>query len=293
MLKIKKSNNLALHVSYVTIIINALLSIGKFIAGILGHSGAMISDAVHSASDVLSTIVVIVGVKISNKSPDKEHPYGHDRFECVASIILSVMLAIVGFEIGLDGFNKILSGNYNNLQVPSLLPLIAAIISILIKEWMFWYTRAASIKTNSGALMADAWHHRSDALSSVGAFIGILFARMGFPIMDAIASIIICICILKAAYDIFVDSINKMIDHSCDESIEEQILKITENLNEIEHIDDVKTRMFGSKIYIDMEIAVNGNLTLYDSHKIAETLHDIIEQNIENCAHCMIHVNPA
>lgn len=292
MFKTNNSTNQALHVSYVTIVINTILSVGKLLAGVIGHSGAMISDAVHSASDVLSTVVVIVGVKISSKKPDKKHPYGHERFECVASIILSVMLAIVGFQIGLEGINKILSGNYDNLQIPSVLPLIAAIISIATKEWMFWYTRAASIKTNSGALMADAWHHRSDALSSVGAFIGILFARMGFPIMDAVASIVISICILKAAYDIFADSVNKMVDHSCDESVEKQILQIVEDLNGIEHIDEVKTRIFGSKIYVDMEISVNGNLTLTASHEIAEKVHQSIEENVTNCAHCMVHVNP-
>ena len=292
MFKTKKSKNLALHVSYVTIFINAILSLGKLLAGIIGHSSAMISDAIHSASDVLSTIIVIIGVKLSHKKPDKEHPYGHERFECVASIILSIMLAFVGLEIGIKGIDKILSGNYENIQIPTLLPLIAAIVSIVTKEWMFWYTRSASIKTHSGALMADAWHHRSDALSSVGAFIGILFARLGYPIMDAIASMIISLCILKAAYDIFSDSINKMIDHSCDEDIEKQILSIVKNMNGIEHIDLVKTRLFGSKIYVDIEISVNGYLTLIDSHEIAEKVHTTIENSIDNCAHCMVHVNP-
>lgn len=292
MLKTKKSSNLALHVSYVSIIINSILSLGKLIAGMIGNSSAMISDAIHSASDVLSTLVVIVGVKLSSKKPDAQHPYGHERMECVASLILAVLLAFVGIEIGISGMNKILSGNYQNLQVPSTLPLCAAIISILTKEWMFWYTRAAAKKNNSGALMADAWHHRSDALSSIGSFIGILFAKIGFPIMDSIASVVISFCIVKVAYDIFKDNINKMVDHSCNEKTIDQIRTLVQNTKNVIKIDELKTRIFGSKIYVDIEISVDGQFTLLDSHEVAETVHNSIEKNIPNCAHCMVHVNP-
>lgn len=292
MSKIENSNNLALHVSSVSIAVNTFLSIGKFIAGIIGNSSAMISDAIHSASDVLSTFVVIAGVKLSSKKPDAQHPYGHERMECVASIILAVLLAFVGIEIGMSGINKIFSGNYQDLQIPSFLPLCAAIVSILIKEWMFWYTRAAAKKINSGALLADAWHHRSDALSSIGSFIGILFAKLGFPIMDSIASVVICLCIIKVAYDIFKDNINKMVDHSCDEETIHQIINLVQSTENVLRIDELKTRIFGSKIYVDLEIGVNGTMTLNDSHAIAENVHDKIEKNISNCAHCMVHVNP-
>lgn len=287
------TKNLAIHVSVVSIIVNVVLSASKLLAGILGKSSAMVSDAIHSASDVFSTFVVIAGVKMSEKKADKGHPYGHERMECVASIILAVLLGIVGVGIGVSGMGKILSGNYQTLEIPGLISLIAAVVSIAVKEWMFWYTRAAAKKLNSGALMADAWHHRSDALSSVGSFAGILFARIGFPVMDSIASVIISLCIIKAAYDIFKDGINKMVDHSCDSETQEAILKSALNVQGVIDVDDLKTRLFGSKLYVDMEISADANLSLKASHEIAERVHSVIEEKYPECIHCMVHVNPA
>lgn len=287
------TKNLAIHVSVVSIIVNVILSAAKLLAGILGKSSAMVSDAIHSASDVFSTFVVIAGVKMSEKKADKGHPYGHERMECVASIILAVLLGIVGVGIGVSGMGKILSGNYQMLEIPGLISLIAAVVSIAVKEWMFWYTRAAAKKLNSGALMADAWHHRSDALSSVGSFAGIFFARIGFPVMDSIASVIISLCIIKAAYDIFKDGINKMVDHSCDSETQEAILNSALNVKGVIDVDDLKTRLFGSKLYVDMEISADANLTLKASHEIAERVHSVIEEKYPECIHCMVHVNPA
>lgn len=287
------TKNLAIHVSVVSIIVNVVLSAAKLLAGILGKSSAMVSDAIHSASDVFSTFVVIAGVKMSEKKADKGHPYGHERMECVASIILAVLLGIVGVGIGVSGMGKILSGNYQTLEIPGLISLIAAVVSIAVKEWMFWYTRAAAKKLNSGALMADAWHHRSDALSSVGSFAGILFARIGFPVMDSIASVIISLCIIKAAYDIFKDGINKMVDHSCDSETQEAILNSALNVQGVIDVDDLKTRLFGSKLYVDMEISADANLSLKASHEIAERVHSVIEEKYPECIHCMVHVNPA
>lgn len=289
----ESTKNLAVHVSVVSIIVNVVLSAAKLLAGILGKSSAMVSDAIHSASDVFSTFVVIAGVKMSEKKADKGHPYGHERMECVASIILSVLLGIVGVGIGVSGMSKILSGNYQTLEIPGLISLVAAVVSIAVKEWMFWYTRAAAKKLNSGALMADAWHHRSDALSSVGSFAGILFARIGFPVMDSIASVIISLCIIKAAYDIFKDGINKMVDHSCDSETQEAILNSALNVQGVIDVDDLKTRLFGSKLYVDMEISADANLSLKASHEIAERVHSVIEEKYPECIHCMVHVNPA
>ena len=195
--KAKDHKSIAMRVSVVSMIINTILSIGKVAAGIIAGSGAMISDGVHSASDVFSTIIVIIGFNIAHKESDEKHQYGHERFECIAAIILAAILLATGIGIGLSGINKIIAGIEGNLAAPGSLALIAAVISIVVKEWMYWYTRAAAIKINSGALKADAWHHRSDALSSVGSFIGILGARIKFPILDPIASIIICLlCLL-------------------------------------------------------------------------------------------------
>ena len=282
----------AMRVSTVSIIINLVLSLLKLIAGIIAASGAMISDAVHSASDVFSTFIVMIGVTVSGKESDKEHPYGHERLECVASIILAMVLAITGFEIGLVGFRKICAGNYGELRIPGMLALVAAVVSILVKEWMFWFTRAAAKKINSGALMADAWHHRSDALSSIGAFVGILGARMGFPVLDPVASLVICLFIEKAAFDIFKDAFDKMVDKSCPDEMIEQMRGIISGQEGVEGIDDLKTRLFGAKVYVDVEIAVDGSKTLHEAHEIAQQVHDAIENNIPNVKHCMVHENP-
>lgn len=281
------------RVSFLTIIGNVVLAIVKLLAGIIAHSNAMISDAVHSASDVFSTIVVIIGIKLASKQADKEHPYGHERLECVAAIVLAMVLFITGLGIGMEALKNILSGHYNDLQVPGTLALIAAIVSIISKEAMFWYTKINAKRIDSSALMADAWHHRSDAFSSIGALIGIAGARLGFPVMDSVASLVIFGFILKAAYDIFKDAVDKMVDHSCDEATEHQIhVCVMENEN-VKGIDLLQTRIFGNKIYVDIEIAVDGSYTLQRAHKIAEEVHHDIEQHFPKIKHIMVHVNPA
>lgn len=283
---------LAVNVSLTSICINVILSLLKLIAGIIGKSGAMISDAVHSASDVFSTIIVMVGVSLSEKKSDKEHPYGHERLECVASIILSVILAITGLGIGKTGLMKIFGGNHDSLPVPGLMALIAAAVSVLVKEWMYWFTRSAAKKINSSALMADAWHHRSDSLSSVGAFIGIYGARLGFPVLDPIASLVICLFIEKAAYDIFKDSVDKMVDKACSDETITQMKDVILACEKVVEIDELKTRLFGAKAYVEVEIEVDGNMILSDAHKVAENVHDAIEQNFPDVKHCTVHVNP-
>lgn len=280
------------RVSVNTIIQNAILSVFKFLAGIFANSNAMISDAIHSASDVFSTIIVIIGVKLSSKASDKEHPYGHERLECVAAIVLAMVLFFTGLEIGIQAFNNIISGGYNNLKVPGTLALVAAVISIIVKEIMYWYTRYYAKKIDSSAMMADAWHHRSDALSSVGALIGIGCAMVGFPIMDSIASLVIFIFIVKAAYDIFKDAMDKMVDHSCDEETEKKIYDSVMDNEEVLAVDVLHTRIFGNKIYVDVEIRVNAYYTLEDAHKIAEEVHENIEKSFPKVKHIMVHVNP-
>lgn len=284
---------IANRVSLVTIIGNTALSVAKLLAGIIAHSNAMISDAIHSASDVFSTFVVIIGIKLASKKPDKEHPYGHERLECMAAIILAIVLFITGLGIGIYALKNILLGNYNDLQEPGFLALIAAIVSIVSKEGMYWYTRYNAKKIDSGALMADAWHHRSDAFSSIGALIGIAGARLGFPIMDSIASLVIFVFIAKAAFDIFKDAMDKMVDHSCDEKTEKQIYDCVMNNKDVMGIDLLQTRIFGNKIYVDLEIQADASYTLLEAHNIAEVVHDDIEQNFPKVKHIMIHVNPA
>lgn len=284
------NEQIAYKISINTIIINIILSIIKFLSGVFGKSQAMISDSVHSLSDVLSTFIVIIGVKISNKKDDDDHQYGHERLECVASLILACILFSTGILIGYKGFNSII--NKSNIENPTFIALIMAIISILTKEGMYWYTRKFAKMINSNALMADAWHHRSDSLSSIGSLIGVVGSMLGFKIFDSLASIIICIFIIKVAIDIFRDSINKMIDKACDKKTIENYIKTIKKIKGVEKIDLIKSRLFGNKIYLDIEISVDGNLKLIEAHKISEIVHDKLEKKDKNIKHCMVHVNP-
>ena len=246
------------RVSIVTITGNAILSVMKLAAGIAAHSGAMVSDAVHSASDVFSTVVVMIGIRLAAKESDREHPYGHERLECVAAIILAMVLFATGLGIGREALKNIFGGDYERLQIPGIAALAAAVLSIVSKEAMYWYTRYYAKKIDSSALMADAWHHRSDAFSSVGALIGIAGARLGFPVMDSAASLVIFVFIAKAAFDIFKDAVDKMVDHSCDEETERQIYDCVMENERVLGIDLLQTRIFGNKIYVDVEIQVDG-----------------------------------
>lgn len=280
------------RVSLVTILANLILAVFKLTAGIVAKSNAMVSDAVHSASDVFSTVVVIIGIRLSSKEADKEHPYGHERLECVAAILLSMVLFITGLGIGAGALKNIFSGAYADLQTPGLLALIAAVVSIAGKESMYWYTRYYAKKIGSGALMADAWHHRSDAFSSVGALIGIGGARLGFPVMDSVAGFVIFLFILKAAYDIFKDAVDKMVDHSCDDETEARIYECVMQQEEVLGIDSLHTRIFGNRVYVDIEIRLDGSYTLFRAHEIAEEVHAGIEKNFPMIKHIMVHVNP-
>ena len=283
----------ALHVSTVSVVVNLLLSAGKLAAGLIAHSGAMVSDAIHSASDVFSTFIVMIGVGISGKAPDREHPYGHERMECVAAIVLAGVLLATGLLIGYTGVRRILTAQSETLTVPGVLALAAAIVSIVVKEAMFWYTRANARQLGSTALMADAWHHRSDALSSVGALVGIAGARMGLPLLDPLASVVICAFIVKAAVDIFRDAIDRMVDHSCDAATEAQIRGRVEAHPGVRRVDLLRTREFGNRVYVELEIAVDGELPLKEAHGIAEGVHNEVENAFSQVKHIMVHVNPA
>lgn len=289
----EKEKQMVNRVSLVTIAGNVILSVFKLIAGIVGNSGAMISDAIHSMSDVVTTVIAFLGVRMSRKGADKSHPYGHERMECVASLILGIILFVVGCGIGYAGIKTVIAGHYEELAVPGFLALAAAIVSIAAKEAMYWYTRHYATLLNSAAFMADAWHHRSDAMSSVGSLIGIGGAMLGFPILDSIASIIICLFILKVAYDTLKDALSKMLDTSCSDEYEKSISDFIISQKGVLNLDLLHTRMFGNKVYVDAEIAIDGDKTLRDAHAVAETVHDGVEKNFPNVKHIMIHVNPA
>ena len=264
----QQAKGLAMRVSLVSVAVNLVLSAGKLLAGVFAHSGAMISDAVHSASDVFSTLIVMIGIQISSKQADAQHRYGHERFECVASVALALILLETGLLIGWKGLKTILAGSYADLAVPGMLALVAAAVSIVVKEWMYWYTRAAAKKIHSDALMA------------------------GFPVMDSVASVVICIFIVKAAVDIFRDAVDKMVDRSCDEETLAQMTQVILDQPGVLGLDLLQTRLFGAKIYVDAEIAAQADLPLSQAHAIAESVHEAIEQAFPLVKHCMDHVNP-
>lgn len=288
----KSKEKITMKVSRNTIIGNVVLSVFKLAAGIIGNSAAMLSDAVHSLSDVLSTVIVMIGVKLSNQKADKQHPYGHERFECVVAIVLAIILGATGLGIGYGGIRTIAAGSYDQIAIPGIIALAASIVSIVVKEVMYWYTIAAAKQTDSGALKADAWHHRSDAFSSVGSLAGIAGARLGFPVLDSVACIVICIFIFKVAFDIFVDAIGRMTDRACDEQMIEQLQTVVQQQEEVFAIDEMKTRLFGDRVYVDLEISVDGSMPLSSSHEIAHQVHDAVEMQFPQIKHCMIHVNP-
>ncbi len=286
----------ALRVILVTICWNIALTAIKILAGLWAHSTAMISDAVHSASDVFSTLIVLFGIKMAHKAPDQKHPYGHERMECVAALLLAILLAFTGIGICYNGLQKIFAFSSNAIQdrilIPGGIAIAAALLSIIVKETMYWYTRAAANRIHSSALLADACHHRSDALSSVGSLLGILGARLGYPLLDPLAAAVISCFILKSAIVIFLDAIAKMTDRACDEQLRQSLLTTIRQQPGVLGVDLLNTRLFGDKIYVEVEICADGNLSLEQTHQTAHQVHDRIEQRFPQVKHCTVHVNP-
>lgn len=276
---------------------NVFLAVFKLIAGIFGHSAAMLSDAAHTLSDVFATVIAYIGVRVSRKKADREHPYGHERLECVASMQLASILLVTGALIGYRCLQSVIHGTYKGAALPGWIAVIAAIVSIVVKEGMFWFTMYYARRFHSGAFQADAWHHRSDALSSVGALIGIVGARYGYPVLDQIAGIVISIMIIGVAVGILRDALNKMLDTACSDEFESELKDFITAAAEARHnnvgIDVLRTRKFGEKIYVDAEISVDGDMRLKEAHDIADDLHDRIEDRYPDIKHVMIHINPA
>lgn len=283
--KVKISN----RVGMISLFCNGLLAVVKIFVGFFAHSQAMVADGVHTVSDVISTVAVMIGVFISTRPDDKGHPYGHEKIEAEVAKLLAVLLLITGVGIGYTAINTMIKGDYNT---PGILAVIAAILSIIVKEWMYHYTVSAAKKINSTAMKADAWHHRSDALSSIGTLIGISGAIMGVKVLDAVAGFVVSIMIIKVAVDIYIQAVRQTIDHAADDTFIESVKKVISDVEGVKSIDEVKTRMHGARYYVDVEIGVDGNITVQEGHDIAETIHDIIETQLGDVKHCMVHVNP-
>ena len=283
--------SIMIRVSKVSVAANVFLSAFKLFAGVVGHSGAMIADAVHSLSDVAGSGLVILGAHLSSKESDREHQYGHERLECVISLILANVLLLVAAGIGIEGIRGMIDPQ--SAAMPGMLALIAAVVSVASKEVLYWYTRAAAKKIDSVSLMAEAWHHRSDAISSVGSFIGIFGAMLGFPVLQPAVCVLIAVLIFKVGIDIYRETMNKLIDKACDDETAEKIKATIVSQEGVIALDEIKTRLFGSKVYVDIEIACDGTQSLYDAHRIAERVHRQVEELFPGrIKHCSVHVNP-
>lgn len=280
---------LGVKASIVTVVVNIILSIIKIAAGIIGNSKAMLADGVHTLSDVLTTFVVLIGLKVSSKEADEQHPYGHEKYESIFAKLLSLLLLLTGIYIGYESFKSLL---YGNLEKPSSIALISAIISIISKELMYIYTIRVAKKIKSISMEADAWHHRSDALSSIGTFVGILGARLGLSALDPIAGVIVSIFVIKVGADLYLKSIRELVDESADNRIIKEIKELIYNTNGVKGIKNLKTRTFGNRIYVDLEIFVDSDITVKEGHDIAEEVHDVLEGTIEDIKHCMVHIEP-
>lgn len=280
---------LGVKVSWVTIILNVLLAIIKIVAGIIGKSSAMIADGFHTLSDVLTTFVVLLGLKISSKEADEQHPYGHEKYESVFAKLLSILLLLTGLFIGYEALKSLVEGN---IVKPGFIALMAALISIIIKEMMYLYTIKIARKIKSLSMEADAWHHRSDAFSSIGTFVGILGARLGLVALDPIAGVIVSILVIKVGIDLYIKSVRELVDESADDTINKNIKKITLKTPGVRGIKTLKTRTFGNRIYVDLEIYVDSHITVKEGHDISEEVHDNLEKEIDEIKHCMVHIEP-
>lgn len=280
------------RLSLTGIVGNAALSAFKLFAGVAGQSSAMVSDAAHSLSDVLATLIALVGVLLSKRAADDDHPYGHERFESVAALLLGLILLATGGLIGKAGLEALLSGNDARRGGPGLIALVAAVVSIAVKEAMYWYTRRCALRLDSAAFMADAWHHRSDALSSVGSLIGIVGARMGYPALDPAAGVAICLVIVAVALRTTRDALGQLLDTSCGRSYDRELENFIAAQEGVVRVDLLRTRRFGNRVYVDLEIAVDGDTSLRKAHSVAERVHLRVEQRFSGVKHIMIHVNP-
>ncbi len=275
-----------------TLVVNSLLMCGKFLAGIFGHSPAMISDAIHTLSDVGTTVLAMFGVRFAAKREDAGHPYGHQKIESVTGLILSFVLAMTALMIGKSGVETLLAGKDAFVQ-PGLIAVIAAGVSILTQEALFQLAYRGGVKIDSTAMKADAWHHRSDALSSIGALVGIGAARFfGLWYMDAAASLLICLLILWTAAKIFRDCVNQLIDASAPPEELKQIERAITEIDGVMHIDCIRSRLHGDRLYVDVEISVLRDTSFERAHEICEQVHRHVEQKFEKVLDCTVHANP-
>lgn len=277
-----------------TIVMNSLLAVAKLVGGVLGASAVLVADAVNSIGDILSNVLVFISAKLSKKESDKDHPYGHDKFDSMISIFLGLALLVTAYQLGKDAVLRFIEIVFENTPIatPMWYTWLIALITIMVKEILFRITKRDAKLAKSQALMAQAWDHRSDTIVSFGAVIGIVGAIYGVGFLDPIASLIIALFILRLGYKIIRTGISQVVDESADDEMINHIKNIVNANSNVRSIDVIRTRMFGLSIYVDLEIALDASLSLTEAHAIAEAIHDELEDKIPDIIHCMIHVNP-
>ena len=277
-------------------IVNVVLLVFKFAAGILGHSAAMIADAIHSLSDFLTDIIVIVFVRLSSKPADHDHDYGHGKYETLATSVIGLALAVVAVLIGWDGIEKIADAlQGNRLESPGIIALWAALLTIVLKEWIFRATRKVADEVKSKALEANAWHHRSDALSSVGTAIGIGGAVMlgdGWAILDPIAAIVVCVLIIVTAFRIIRQASGELLEESLPKETEDRIEQIVYQDTLVSDIHKLHTRRIGNIIAIEMHLRMPAGITLAESHVHATAIEQSLKTEFGKGTHIMLHIEP-
>lgn len=276
--------------------VNILLLLVKFVAGFVGHSAAMVADAVHSLSDLVTDAIVLVFIRISDKPEDKSHDYGHGKFETLALTVIGMALLAVAIGIAYSGVTKIVDWmNGTELQAPGMLALWAALISIVLKEGVYQYSMVKAKKLNSQAVEANAWHHRSDALSSLGTALGIggaIFLGQRWTVLDPVASIIVGIFIIKVAIDLLRNGIGDLMEQSLPEAVEEEILRLVGELPGVDEPHDLRTRRIGNHYAIELHILMDGNLSLCDAHDKASEVEDLLRERYGKDTHVAVHVEP-
>ncbi len=280
----------AFGVAVRNMLLNCLLAAAKLTVGTLAHSEALVSDGVHGAADILSAVVVMAGIRMSASRTDTHHPYGHERMECVAAVLLSVLVGATGLYLGLSGIQALM--HPQTVGNPGWIALAVAIGSVVIKELMFRFTRRAAKRTHSAALMADAWHQRTDVFTSLGGLLGVGGACLGWPVLDPLAACVISLLIVRAAALIFADAMQKMTDRACDEATEQTILETAVAVAGVLSVPTLRTRLFGSRAFAEVTVCVDRTLSAGDAYEVMCAVGDAVEAKLPLVKECAVHIHP-
>ncbi|MDR0930557.1 MAG: cation diffusion facilitator family transporter [Clostridiales bacterium] len=282
-------NKKGIWISIISIIFNTLLSVAKAVVGALTGSFALIADGVHSASDVATTVMVLISLKLSSKQADYDHPYGHEKYEPVVGVILATVLAMVSLDLAIESVAKFV---HHDVIVMTNMAVIVTVCSIVFKFLLYFVTYIIGKRAKSTALIADAYHHLSDSISSIAVLGGLIGVMYGVPWLEPVAALVVCVVLFKVAADIFVMSRDQIIDKAAPEAILREIIDIAEAQSGVGRVDRLRTRRHANSYYADLEIAVEPSVSLEKAHATAERVHRAVENNVEGVKHCMVHVNP-